>query len=190
MKNAAIKFISFFFILISTISIFIPISQAETPVVRLKRDSQKQESSQESVGNDIAVGTGQIRDGEQIPLPTYRDGKKATRQEVYYMVSPAEVPTSMTFITGQSSGTFYIKCDADQEGVVHISLWQQSGTGGGTKVVGSDTYRILKENFKREGITSAGGEEDDENVVTAQMRVLSQRLIANYMVVAIRSVKK
>ncbi len=157
-------------------------------VTPLWAKEESSDSMSNAFRNHIGIQTGQIRDGEQIPLPFFQDGKQARRQEAYYLVSPAEIPTSLTYIA--TSGAFYIKCNVDQEGFVHISLWQQSGTGQGVKVVGSDTYRLLKERFTTEGITSAAGEEDDENVATAQMRVLSERLSVNYMVIALRSPKK
>jgi hypothetical protein len=187
-KHFLMNYLSVVFILLF---FFAPDLKAEDPIVRINKPASgsRDSSPTDSVGNYIAVQTGQVRDGEQIPLPTYQDGKQATRKEVHYMVSPAEVPTSMTYITNQASGTFYIKCDADSEGVVHISLWQQSGTGQGTEVVSSDSYRVVKENFNRAGITNAEGKEGADNVVTEQMKALSQRLIANYMVIAVRSPK-
>ena len=190
MKNKRALANYFFFIFVLSFS-FVTDSKAEDPVVRIGKPTKdsRESSIAESLGNYLAIKTGQVRDGEQIPLPSYQDGKRATRKEAQYLVSPAEIPTSLTYITGQASGTFYIKCDANSEGTVHISLWQQSGTGEGTKVVGSDTYRLLKESFKREGVTSAADREDDENVVTSQMRVLSDRLKVNYIVIALRSPK-
>ena len=139
----------------------------------------------ESFGNWIAVGSGQVRDGERIPLPRYRDGKQALRSEVQYMVSPGEIPTSLTYI--KAGGAFYVRCTADGDGYVHISLWQQAGTGEGIRVVGRETYEQLKDHFATPGVTSPGG---SENITVAQMRVLSERLVANYLVIALRSSKK
>ena len=144
-----------------------------------------QEEAVETFGNFIAVGTGRVKDGEQIPSPYYQDGKQALRSEVHYFVSPSEVPTSLSYIN--TIGAFYVKCSVDLQGYAHISLWQQTGTGEGVKVVGADTYERLKAHFTTEGVTSPTGA---ENVTVAQMKVLSERLVANYLVIALRSLKK
>ena len=145
-----------------------------------------EETMGEVLGNFIAIRTGQVKDGEQIPLPFYQDGKEALRKESHYFVSPAEIPTSLTYIT--SSGAFYIKCSVDQnDGYARVSLWQQSGTGDGIKLVGADTYKQIQQQFANPSVTSQTG---GENIVAAQMKVLSERLLVNYMVISLRSKRK
>ena len=149
---------------------------------RLTRSAEK--AVGQVLGNFIAIKTGTIEAGEQIPLPRYQDGKQASRNEVHYLVSPAEVPTSLTYIA--TSGSFYVKCHVDKRGFVHASLWQQSGTGAGIEMVGENTYEELRKQFEREGITSVTGA---ENITAQQMKVLSKHLLINYMVIALRSQK-
>ena len=139
----------------------------------------------ETLGHWIAIGSGQVRDGEQIPLPRYRNGKQALRSEVHYLVTPAEIPTSLSTVS--TFGAFYIKCKVDKEGYVELSLWQQPGTGEGFKAVGRDAYERLKAHFTTEGVRSPTG---SENVSVTQMKVLSERLLANYLVIALRPPKK
>ncbi|MBI4357749.1 MAG: hypothetical protein HY584_00480 [Candidatus Omnitrophica bacterium] len=110
----------------------------------------QEEAVGDVLGNFIAVRTGQVKDGERIPLPVYQDGKEALRKESHYFVSPAEIPTSLTYVT--SSGAYYIKCFADPDGYARVSLWLQSGTGDGIKMVGADTYQQLQQQHVRLGV--------------------------------------
>ena len=137
---------------------------------------------EQAIGNFIAIGTGTVKDGEQIPLPQYQDGTRALRKQCYYFVSAAEVPTALTYI--QTSGAFYTKCEVDRDGYAHVSLWQQSGSGNGTKVVSKDSYEEIKRQLTREGISSP---DESENIAVAQMRILSERLTANYLVIAVKA---
>src|SRR3989338_4266632 len=62
-----------------------------------EKDSPLEEAVGKSLGNFIAVETGVIKNGEQIPLPHYQDGTRASRKECRYFVSPNEVSTAMLF---------------------------------------------------------------------------------------------
>ena len=101
------QFIFGFLILSLAISLFASVvkaeeaAQVETAFDRLKKRQEKELPlpAMESIGNFLAVKTGQVKDGEQIPLPVYEDGKKATRKEVHYVVSPAEIPTHFPYIS-------------------------------------------------------------------------------------------
>lgn len=181
----SIFWLSLFFIGLWPTSLWAQMEKESTQAEKeVKRSAE--EAVGEVLGNFIAIRTGQVKDGEQIPLPFYQDGKEALREESHYFVSPAEIPTSLTYIT--SSGAFYIKCSVDQnDGYARVSLWQQSGTGDGIKLVGADTYKQVQQQFVRPGVTSPTGE---ENIVAAQMKVLSERLLVNYMVISLRSRRK
>jgi hypothetical protein len=141
-----------------------------------------EEKDEFEVGRFIAVRSGQLLDGEQIPLPVYSDGAAARRSECQYIISPAEVPTALSYI--DTSGSFYLKAYVDSDGFAHVGLWQQSGSGDGIQMVGSDSYEKVKKEFGQSAGYSVTGA---ENVILAQMRVLSGRVRVNYMVIAIRS---
>ena len=57
----------------------------------------------EALGNFIAIGTGQVKHGERIPLPKFKDGTFATRDDAHYLVSPAEISTAITYARTQAS---------------------------------------------------------------------------------------
>ncbi|OGX06780.1 MAG: hypothetical protein A3G87_04350 [Omnitrophica bacterium RIFCSPLOWO2_12_FULL_50_11] len=61
------------------------------------KDAELEAAMWKFFGNFIAVETGVIKNGEQIPLPQYQDGTRATRKECRYFVSPNEISTAMLF---------------------------------------------------------------------------------------------
>ena len=136
------------------------------------------------LGDFLAIKTGKIKSGEQIPLPYYKDGKQAIRKECHFMVSPAELPTATTYVT--TSGVFYIKCSVDDRGYVQASVWQRARTADGIKMVDQDSYGAVKKQYDQPGVTTPTGE---ESLAVQQMRILSEKLWVNYMVVALRSQK-
>jgi ABC-type transport system substrate-binding protein len=83
-----------------------------------------------------------VQDGEQIPLPRYRDGKSAERKDCHYIVSPREISTAFNNLVG--SGAYYIKNFVDSEGVAHISLWQRGADGQLTKTPGQRFQLTLR----------------------------------------------
>ncbi len=161
-------------------------SARESPSAKKKNTEPVVEkvNSENIFSNYLAVSTGTVRDGEQIPVPVYQDGTNALRSECHYLISPNEVPTALTYIS--SSGAFYIKSYADENGVAHLSLWQQSGTGEGVVAVGGESYHTLKKDF---GKNDSFNSENTEPIAVAQMRALSEKLVVNYLVIAIRSTK-
>src|SRR3990167_9484002 len=56
--------------------------------------------------NYMAIDTGTVKNGEQIPLPIYKYGTKATREECKYLVSPNEITTSLATATVYRGGSF------------------------------------------------------------------------------------
>lgn len=219
-----------------------PENPFKRPVSQDKAGEQSEDISK-SVFNFIAVETGTIRDGEQIPLPKYGDGTYAKREECKYMVSPSELTTSLSTATiyrGQSfggstaqsfeapkesaslsdviksvtslgtatqsidtglssvssgvsgqvfsqQGIYYIKCSVDQKGFVKIGLWKQRYGANDLNIAEDKTYDQLQQYYREQGITSAAGEEDQH---LKKLQELRSRVVANYMVIALRKPKK
>lgn len=139
------------------------------------------EAAAKAFGNLIAIETGELQDGEQIPLPRYQDGKQASRRECHYFVSPREISTAFSNLVG--SGAYYIKCFVDSDGVVHISLWQRGADGSDFNVVEDKAYEDLKRYYESIG-TQYEGAGDFRNKLIGELR---KRMAANYMVIALRS---
>jgi len=145
-------------------------------------------------GNYIAVETGVVRSGEQIPLPRYGDGKEAKREECRYFVSTNEVATSVVDFV-PTPGVFFIQCKVDKSGVVHVSLKQEGSATGETRDVSDDPgYKSLQEHYERHNISSLGGSEGStitrESATGYQGKVMQgikDRVLANYMVIAVRT---
>ncbi len=133
------------------------------------------------MSNYMTVETGTVRNGEQIPLPRFQDGRVARRDECKYIVSPNEMSTAMTFLGG--AGAYFIKCSVDSDGYVHASLYQYDGAGREYDIVADKSYDSLKEYYKTIG-TQYPGSEDFRDKLTATAK---HKVIANYMVIAIRS---
>jgi hypothetical protein len=145
------------------------------------------------LGNFIAVGSGVIKSGDRIPLPVYRDGSSATRDESHYFVSPNEITTSMQGLS-PSAGIYYIQCQVDKSGLVNIALKQQGSYGGKDYDVTTDPgYESLQKHYERNSISSISGSgkanrwESGIGDQAQTMTAIRDRVLANYLVLAIRS---
>ena len=163
--------------------------KAESAIDRLRKKSQaREEPTPESVAhfpaNYIAIGTGEIRDGEQVPLPKYQDGTMAKRSESRYIVSPKEMSTAFTHLGG--GGAYFIRCEVDQEGFAHASLWQYDGAGQELNVIEDKSYEELEKYYETIGTQYEGSGDFRANL----MKTVREKVVLNYMVIAIRSSKK
>ena len=137
-----------------------------------------------ALGNFVTVDSGQVKPGEQIPILKFADGTEAKRKDTHYMVSPAEMPTSITYTA--TGGAFVIKCFVDESGKVTAELWQQSGTGKGVPVIAGNMTEQIRNQIDSVGYSLTG----NENVVAQQMEVFTQNMLVNYMAIAVRSAEK
>ncbi len=176
------KYQSSLLFIVTLFILFSPAAQAQDPPARKpEAKGSVDEASIKAFGNLIAIETGELRDGEQIPLPRYQDGKQASRQECRYFVSPREISTAFSNLVG--SGAYYIKCFVNSDGVVHISLWQRGADGSDFNVVEDKAYEDLKRYYQSIG-TQYEGSDDFRNKLIGELR---KRMAANYMVIALRS---
>ncbi len=193
MKSQCLLVKSIFLVFVFSVMVNFSTSalKAETALEQLKKKQEvenKQEAGPDlfpdSLGNFISIGTGEIRDGQQIPLPKYQDGTLAKRSESHYIVSPKEMSTAFTHLGG--GGAYFIRCAVDQEGVVHASLWQYDGAGQEINVIEDKSYEELKKYYE-----SIGTQYEGSGDFRAQlMKTIREKVVLNYMVIAIRSFKK
>ena len=78
----------------------------------------------ERLSDYIAIKTGNIEDGNQIPLPKFKDGTTARRENCKYFVSPSAVNTVL--FGWASSAGYYLVCKVSSEGKVdcYLAQWQ------------------------------------------------------------------
>ncbi len=78
----------------------------------------------ERLSDYLAIETGVIGDGEQIPLPKFKDGSAAKREQCKYFVSPSTINTVL--FGWASSAGYYLVCKASSEGKVdcYLAQWQ------------------------------------------------------------------
>ncbi|MBI4394923.1 MAG: hypothetical protein HY583_01880 [Candidatus Omnitrophica bacterium] len=145
----------------------------------------------------VAIDTGVVKDGEQIPLPNYGDGTQADRKECHYFVSPHEITTSMSDVSN-TGGVYYIHCSVDSNGVARISFKKQGVSGTPDYDIAVDAgYKSLQEHYERNRISGLGGETGREivpekaaGIQFEMMKGIQKRLSVNYLVVAIRSISQ
>ena len=142
------------------------------------------------LGNFIAIGTGQVADGEQIPVPAYRDGTRAKRDETYYFVSLNQITTSY----GQATG--YVTCSVDARGYAHASFWMRVGEQD-LDAIGTKGEEALEKYYE----SISYGRRDLETIhnvakagireqLASTLKELKEKVSINYLAIAIRSSKK
>lgn len=140
------------------------------------------------LGNFIAIRTGQIKDGEQIPLPVYGDGKTAERSECHYFVSPAELTTALSRLQGV--GGYYLVCRVDPKGYVHASLWE-FGSDGEFDVIKDEKYESLQRYYESLGDQNLRliGQPTGTDFQKEYTSAIKKHVLVNYLVIALRSSK-
>ena len=135
----------------------------------------------QKINNFIAIKTGKVRNGEQIPVPLYADGSLADRKDCKYFVSPNELSTAFTYLGG--AGSYYIKCAVDENGFVQAALWQYDTDGKEINVIEDKSYEDLQKYYKKIG-TQYEGSDSFRNQLTADLK---KKAVANYLAIAIKA---
>ena len=97
-------------------------NQKKSPASPLKATIQEvvDERLGQIFSDRFAIETGIIEDGKQIPLPKFKDGAPAKRENCKYFVSPATVNTVL-FGWAATEG-YYLVCQVDSAGFVRCHL--------------------------------------------------------------------
>jgi hypothetical protein len=103
--------------------------------------------------SDIAVGTGLIGHGVQIPLPYYSDGTQATEDECIWMVSPRLLHTGHNSTYGFNCKALVDRTVYFRQVTAHGTYWDSTaqyliiGIRGGATRVQPTTWGQIKAEF-------------------------------------------
>lgn len=145
----------------------------------------------EVLGNFIAVETGQVKDGEQIPVPTYRDGTRAKREDTYYFVSPNRITTSHSGAAG------YMTCSVDARGYAHASFVMRSGESeldvsrsNGEKTLQKYYESIASYSRSDLEMVDESSKASVRKQLASTLKDLDEDISINYLAIALRTPKK